>query len=78
MNIIEIFTKSLSLIFSFDRELWEIILLSLYVSLVALIFASIFGLLISYHLALRNFFFKNKRLQRKAGKAPKKLTNNPK
>ena len=59
MNILEIFTKSLILIFSLDRELWEIILLSLYVSITALIFASIFGLLIGYYLAIKNFFLKN-------------------
>jgi len=59
MNIIEIFTKSLILIISFDTELWEIIILSLYVSLVALIFASIFGLLIGYYLALKNFILKS-------------------
>ena len=59
MNILEIFTKSLVLIFSLDRDLWEIILLSLYVSITALIFASIFGLLIGYYLAIKNFFLKN-------------------
>ena len=59
MNIIEIFTKSLTLIFSFDRDLWEIIALSLYVSITALFFASFFGLLIGYYLALKNFFLKN-------------------
>jgi len=59
MNILEIFTKSLFLIFSLDRDLWEIILLSLYVSITALIFASIFGLLIGYYLAIKNFFLKN-------------------
>ena len=59
MNIIEIFTKSLVLIFSLDRDLWEIILLSLYVSLTALIFASLFGLLIGYYLAIKKFFLKN-------------------
>ena len=59
MNIVEIFTKSLFLIFSLDRDLWEIILLSLYVSISALIFASIFGLLIGYYLAIKNFFLKN-------------------
>ncbi len=59
MNIIEIFTKSLVLIFSLDRDLWEIILLSLYVSITALIFASIFGLLIGYYLAIKNFILKN-------------------
>ena len=59
MNIIEILTKSLILIFSFDRDLWEIIVLSLYVSITALILASFFGLFIGYYLALKNFFFKN-------------------
>ena len=59
MNIIEIFKKSLILIFSFDKDLWEIILLSLYVSITALILASFFGLLIGYYLALKNFVFKN-------------------
>ena len=59
MNIIEIFTKSLVLIFSLDRDLWEIILLSLYVSIIALIFASIIGLLIGYYLAIKSFFLKN-------------------
>ena len=59
MNIIEIFTKSLVLIFSLDRDLWEIILLSLYVSITALIFASFFGLLIGYYLAIKKFFLKN-------------------
>ena len=59
MNIIEIFTKSLILIFSLDRDLWEIIVLSLYVSITALIFASLLGLLIGYYLALKNFFLKN-------------------
>ncbi len=59
MNIIEIFTKSLILIFSFDKDLWEIIVLSLYVSITALILASFFGLLVGYYLALKNFIFKN-------------------
>ena len=59
MNIIEILTKSLILIFSFDRDLWEIIVLSLYVSITALILASFFGLLIGYYLAIKNILFKN-------------------
>ena len=53
MNIIEIFTKSLFLIISFDSDLWEIIILSLYVSISALIIASILGLLIGYYIALK-------------------------
>ena len=59
MNIIEILTKSLILIFSFDRDLWEIIVLSLYVSITALILASFFGLLIGYYLAIKHILFKN-------------------
>ena len=59
MNIIEIFTKSLFLIISFDSDLWEIIILSLYVSISALIIASILGLLIGYYIALKKFFFKS-------------------
>ena len=59
MDIIEIFTKSLILIFSFNKDLWEIIILSLFVSIIALILASILGLLIGYYLALKNFFLKN-------------------
>ena len=43
MNILEIFINSILLIISFDRELWEIITLSLYVSFTALIIASIIG-----------------------------------
>ncbi len=59
MNIIEIFTKSFILIFSFDRDLWEIIVLSLYVSITALIFATFLGLIVGYYLAINNFFLKN-------------------
>ena len=59
MNIIEIFTKSIFLIISFDSDLWEIIILSLYVSISALIIASILGLLIGYYIALKKFFFKS-------------------
>ena len=47
------------LIFSFNSDLWEIIVLSLYVSITALVLASFFGLLIGYYLALKNFFLKN-------------------
>ncbi|PPR50757.1 MAG: Tungstate uptake system permease protein TupB [Alphaproteobacteria bacterium MarineAlpha5_Bin5] len=59
MNILEIFTKSLFLIITFNKDLWEIIILSLYVSFVALIIASIAGILSGYFLALKNIFFKN-------------------
>ena len=58
MNILEIFINSILLIVSFDRELWDIITLSLYVSFTALIIASIIGFLIGYFLALYNFYFK--------------------
>ena len=58
MNILEIFINSILLIISFDRELWDIITLSLYVSFTALIIASIIGFLIGYFLAVYNFYFK--------------------
>ena len=58
MNILEIFINSIVLIISFDDELWDIIILSLFVSFTALIIASIIGLLIGYSFALYNFYFK--------------------
>tara|TARA_B100002051_G_C16636643_1_gene586302 strand:- start:381 stop:1073 length:693 start_codon:yes stop_codon:yes gene_type:complete len=58
MNILEIFLNSIKLILTFDNDLWEIIILSLYVSLVALIIASFFGILIGYFLAIKKFFLK--------------------
>ena len=58
MNILEIFINSIQLIITLDRELWDIIFLSLFVSFTALIIASILGFLIGYYLALRNFFLK--------------------
>ena len=58
MNILEIFINSILLIISFDKELWDIIILSLFVSFTALIIASIFGLLIGYIFALHSFYFK--------------------
>ncbi len=58
MNILEIFINSILLIISLDQELWDIILLSLFVSFTALIIASIIGLLIGYFFALNNFYFK--------------------
>ena len=59
MNILDIFLDSLFLIISFDKSLWDIILLSLYVSFVALLIASILGLFFGYFLALNKFFLKN-------------------
>ena len=56
MNILEIFINSIILIFSVDGELWDIIILSLFVSFTALIFASILGFLIGYYFALYDFF----------------------
>ena len=58
MNILDIFINSIQLIITFDPELWDIIILSLFVSFTALIVASILGFLIGYYLALYNFFLK--------------------
>ena len=58
MNILEIFVNSILLIISLNKELWDIIILSLFVSFTALIVASIFGFLIGYICALYNFYFK--------------------
>ncbi len=58
MNILEIFINSILLIISLDNELWDIIILSLFVSFTALIIASILGFLIGYFLALYSFYFK--------------------
>ena len=58
MNILEIFINSILLIITFDIELWDIIILSLFVSFTGLIIASILGFLIGYFFALYNFHFK--------------------
>ena len=58
MNILEIFINSIILIISFDKQLWDIIILSLFVSFTALIIASIFGFLFGYVFALYDFYFK--------------------
>ena len=58
MNILEIFINSILLIVSFDKELWDIILLSLFVSFTALIIASVIGFLFGYFFALYNFYSK--------------------
>lgn len=58
MNILEIFTNSILLIITLDSELWDIILLSLFVSFTALIFASLLGFIVGYYFAIYNFYFK--------------------
>ena len=58
MNILEIFTNSILLIITFDNELWDIILLSLFVSFTALIIASLLGFIVGYYFAIYNFHFK--------------------
>ncbi len=58
MNILEIFTNSILLIITLDNELWDIILLSLFVSFTALIIASLLGFILGYYFAIYNFYFK--------------------
>ena len=58
MNILEIFTNSRLLIITLDNELWDIILLSLFVSFTALIIASLLGFILGYYFAIYNFYFK--------------------
>ena len=59
MNIIEIILNALKLIISADTLLFEVIILSLRVSLIALFISSIIAILIGYILALKDFYFKN-------------------
>ena len=59
MNILEIFSSSVKLILTLDPLLFEIIILSLRISFLALIISSFFAIIIGYILALRKFFFKN-------------------
>ena len=58
MNILEIFTNSILLIITLDNELWDIILLSLFVSFTALIIAALLGFIVGYYFAIYNFYFK--------------------
>ena len=58
MNILEIFTNSILLIITLDSGLWDIILLSLFVSFTALIIASLLGFIVGYYFAIYNFYFK--------------------
>ena len=59
MDIFRIFIDSIELIISFDTQLFDIIFLSLFVSLNALIISSFFAIILGYILALKNFYFKN-------------------
>ena len=59
MNIIEIILNALKLIIGIDVLLYEIIFLSLKVSLIALFISSSVAIIIGYILALKNFLFKN-------------------
>ena len=59
MNFLAIFFSSIKLILTLDPLLFEIIILSLKVSLTALIISSFFAVIIGYILALKKFFLKN-------------------
>ena len=59
MNIIEIILNALKLIISGDRLLYEVIFLSLRVSIIALCFSSTMAIIVGYILALKDFYFKN-------------------
>ena len=59
MHIIEIILNALKLIVSADKLLYEVIFLSLKVSLTALIISSSLAITLGYILALKNFYFKN-------------------
>ena len=58
MNILEILFKSVKLILTLDPILFEIIILSLRVSFIALIISSFFGIISGYLIALKKFYFK--------------------
>ena len=59
MNIVEIILNAVKLIITFDPTLYEVIFLSLKVSIAALIFSSFIAILSGYFLALKEFYFKN-------------------
>ena len=59
MNIIEITLNALNLIIIGDPLLYEVIFLSLKVSITALLISSFIAIFIGYFLALKNFYFKN-------------------
>ena len=59
MNIIEITLNALKLIFNADPLLYEVIFLSLKVSLIALFVSSFLAIFVGYFLALKDFHFKS-------------------
>ena len=59
MNFFEIIISSFKLILSLDLKLFEIIILSLRISLIALVIASILGLITGFFLATKKFYFKS-------------------
>ncbi len=59
MSFSEILRESLGLLISFDAALWEIIFLSLWVSLIALFVAMLMALAVGLLVALREFYGKS-------------------
>ena len=60
MNILlEAFKQSFDLVLMLDRDLFEILLLSLKVSLVSLLFSCLIGLPLGTFLAIKNFWFRD-------------------
>jgi tungstate transport system permease protein len=59
MNFFEIIINSIKLILSLDAKLYEIIILSLSVSLIALAFASLLGIITGFLLTIKNFYLKS-------------------
>ena len=58
MNILlEAFQQSFHLVFNFDKDLFEILFLSLRVSLVSLLLSCLIGLPLGTILAIKNFWF---------------------
>ena len=60
MNILlEAFQQSFHLVFNFDKDLFEILFLSLRVSLVSLLLSCLIGLPLGTILAIKNFWFRD-------------------
>ena len=59
MDIIEIVLNALKLIVEVNPLLYEVIFLSLRVSIIALIISSFVAIMVGYFLALKHFYFKN-------------------